>query len=52
MFAGETRRGEAGPGTKDGTLASTVLHGSGCILLAVFFFMPFLFSGLAAFVGM
>lgn len=48
MFLGETRRGEAGPGTIDGTLASTVLHGSGCILLS---FSAFSFLWLAAFVG-
>lgn len=49
MFAGETRRGEAGLGTKAGSPASTVLHGSGCILLPSF--LPFLFFGLDAFVG-
>lgn len=43
MFAGQTRRGKAGPGTKDGTSASTVLHGSGRILLCFFFILPFLF---------
>lgn len=48
MFLGEARRGKAGPGTIDGTLASTVLHGSGCILLS---FSAFSFLWLAAFVG-
>lgn len=48
VFAGGTRRGEAGPRTKDGPLASTVLHGSGYILLPSF--LPFLFFGLAAIV--
>lgn len=43
VFAGESRRGEAGPGTKDGSLASTVLHDSGCILLP--FFCLFFSSG-------
>lgn len=47
VFLGETRRGEAGPGTIDGTSASTVLHGSGCILLS---FSAFSFLWLAAFV--
>lgn len=36
MFAGETRRGKAGPGTKDGSPVTAVLHGSGCILLPSF----------------
>lgn len=47
---GETRRGEAGPRTKDDTRASTVLHGSSYILLA-FLFSLFFSLGVRPFWG-